>query len=574
MNQRQLDLAAEFCELVGKTDLLEYVAAEPDEHPESVRAKLKARRRYMQGMQSNPKYKKEALFLIKNFASLNEVLADAERYLADVQARQESTHLPVLEMTIRGVLAGGHLSGQQEEFLRHQAGELGVSPQTFEGLLSRLAGDAGVTRPSPRTNGTQPAHATEPPNAVASSTPGPGPAPLEYTPSTPQPREPRPDSAATGPPARSREELDPPGPETSTAPPVRPRGPGAATPSPTEDTILRGTQLPDAPPIPAGSLPRGTLGVDKRVARLEVLGEPVRALRIANRPLSTEIRLRNAGDVRWSGRVSTDEGWLIAQPTRLDPNKREQVITVRINPRDLFESPGLGNVTIQTDTGERVSIAFEVTKTANLLPFAIAAGAVALLGLVAFVAFAAFQLLGEPSPAKGLTITVDPTSEAIPLDGEKVGSGSQVNVPAPNAGQVTITVVQSNYRTHEQVVTLDPGRTTMVPVTLQLARDLDFRPAPDMRNANLGKGAAKKIPRAALDQCIRAGQGGALAGQVRIYIGPDGKAAGITIEGDEIEDPAVVRCLTRHAATVRFPPLKDGDFAAVRYDFEVTGANN
>ena len=121
MNSRNLDLAAQFCELVNKPHLLEYLGLPEDASPDAAQKKLKARRKYMQGMQSNPKYKSEAIFLIKNFGALSRVLEDPIPYLKDAKRRAESKHLPVLEMTIKGVLAGGSLTHEQEDYLRRNA---------------------------------------------------------------------------------------------------------------------------------------------------------------------------------------------------------------------------------------------------------------------------------------------------------------------------------------------------------------------------------------------------------------------------------------------------------------------
>jgi len=62
---------------------------------------------------------------------------------------------------------------------------------------------------------------------------------------------------------------------------------------------------------------------------------------------------------------------------------------------------------------------------------------------------------------------------------------------------------------------------------------------------------------------------GVLAGpnqsSVQIFVGRDGKAAGVEIDGLANEDPSVRRCLIRYAATVSFPPLKNGDYGKVGY---------
>ena len=135
---RNFDTAAEFCEIAGTPDLLEYLQVPPEVDPSEAQEKLKKRRKYMQGMQSNPKYRKEALFLIKHFKALSNALVDPSSYLTDALRRAESVHLPILEMTVKGVLAGGSLTEEQEQYLRRNANELGVSDATYDELVDRL----------------------------------------------------------------------------------------------------------------------------------------------------------------------------------------------------------------------------------------------------------------------------------------------------------------------------------------------------------------------------------------------------------------------------------------------------
>jgi hypothetical protein len=368
MDSRNLDLAAEFCKLVGSPNLLEYLGLSPGAEPGEARAKLKSRRKFMQGMQGNPKYKKEALFLIKHFSALNDVLGNPEEYLSDARRRAESEHLPVLEMTIRGVLAAGGLNAEQEAYLRRNAVELGVSEQTFREMLARLASEAGVP--------------------LKGGLPTPPPPPGRDGPDAPidlyqllgvagganqgdidQAYERRVDeirstlsgddaaqmlkrveiarkvlsnqaarqhydmtAARTGPPARSRDfrpDL------AATAPPVRPR---QSAPS------------PDAP------------GARGAPARLEILGDPVRPLRLRSGISVATIVIRNGGDHPMGGVVRSDAEWLAVDPTRLDPTAKEQEISIQVDGDDVPDDIGTGVVTIQTDKGQVARVVFELNR--------------------------------------------------------------------------------------------------------------------------------------------------------------------------------------------------------------------
>jgi len=145
---RQLDVAHEFCERVSADDLLDYLGLAADASPDEARAALKARRRKMQGMQSNPKFRDEARLLIRTFQALDAVLGDPAAHVRDMARRRESSHLPILEMTIRGVLTGGPLTAEQEAYLRANAAELGVSAGSFDALLRRLQVETQSDQPS------------------------------------------------------------------------------------------------------------------------------------------------------------------------------------------------------------------------------------------------------------------------------------------------------------------------------------------------------------------------------------------------------------------------------------------
>jgi hypothetical protein len=395
MNPRNLDLAAEFCSLVGAPDLLSYLGVEADADEASARSKLKKRRKYMQGMQGNPKYKQEALFLIKHFAALNEVLGDLPAYRAEARRRSESEHLPVLEMTVRGVLAGGGLTEEQEEFLRHNAIALGVSERTYEEILRRLAKEAGVPlvgglptpppvpergeardlyqllRIPPSASPSEVAEAYQQRRTEAEVS---GKASPELIRKLDIAKKVLTNAAArqqydltaarTGPPARTREVVPPSGPQyAATAPPVR----------------RRGSHDPE-------SLPPGQRSLS---SRLEVLGEPVRSVSVGGGPHTAEpIRLRNGGSGPMMGKVSADVPWVELSPTTLDPDAEEQQIEVTIDGSAVPEAAvSTAVVTIVTEKGERARVVLEVQRSSRG-PLIIGAIVVAVLLAAAAVGLA------------------------------------------------------------------------------------------------------------------------------------------------------------------------------------------
>ena len=78
--------------------------------------------------------------------------------------------------------------------------------------------------------------------------------------------------------------------------------------------------------------------------------------------------------------------------------------------------------------------------------------------------------------------------------------------------------------------------------------------------------------RQAMNDCARGSSSNdeEASGSVRIHLAASGKAIGAEVSGAGAFDPAVEDCLRRQAAAVIFPPLDEGDYATVRYDYQVT----
>ena len=578
MDSRNLDLAAEFCDLVGKPNLLEYLGLPESASPEVLQKKLKARRKYMQGMQSNPKYRAEAIFLIKNFAALNGVLGSPVGYLDDARRRAESQHLPVLEMTIKGVLAGGTLNYDQEDYLRRNALELGVSEATFDSVLERLADAAGVRRAGAGVTVTQEdfqnvdfyrtlgvaRHAsrdeiyaryrarTEESKAMAD------PAQRDALrtrvekawkvlsdESTRQQYDLS--WARTGPPARNR---DVPRPiQSSTAPPVQPR-----------------TTLPKAPPaapsadvVATGSVP------ELSPPRLELLSQRQQRIQLSATPVTVSIEIRNAGEQPLRGTVRSEAPWLKVLQETLDPESRQQSVRVQIDPAAVSGKEARANVTIETERGGREQVEFEVVQPGlnPLLPAMIGGG----LALVVLLVAAVYLLIMRDT---GFEIHVDPWARGVLIDGNEVGRGRDIEVESPPLGEATVTVRHPNFKAWVKDVVVEAGGELDVELVLDAA--MDFQPEPGMKVAELAPSVAVEVMepfRPGLDACLRSGIPAGESGVVRIFVGPEGLPIGFEMSGQGTESPTVQACVRRQAAGPIFPPLADGQYATVRYDYVI-----
>jgi hypothetical protein len=381
MRPEDLEAAAEFCKQVGAPNLLAYLGLDERVDAAEVRAKLKSRRKFMQGMQGNPKYKREALLLIKHFQSLNDAVSEIAEYLADARRRSESEHLPIIEMTVRGVLAGGGLTHEQEEYLRRNALELGVSEQTFREVLVRVGRELAVPVKSAKDPTPAPPPEREPPVDLYTLL-GISPNATEDDIRIAHQRrmaeiDAMPDREAanklrkrteiaqkvlTNEAARRHYDLT----ASRTGPPSRQREYG---PTPTGSD--RGRPEPrvnmvaaTAPPVrerwhdPKSFPPTRAEGNP----RLEIVGEPVRALRVGFGMTVATITVRNGGDGEMGGAVVADVPWAGIDPKRLDPQAREQAISIQIDPADVPRNAATAVVTIQTDRGERARVVFEITR--------------------------------------------------------------------------------------------------------------------------------------------------------------------------------------------------------------------
>jgi len=146
MDPRHLDLAAQFCEMVGFDDLIQFFNLDDDVTPEVARAALKKKRGFYQSMQANPKHRDKAKFYIKHYRALDAVLGDLPAHLAHMARARSEENLPMLEMAIDSVLSDGLLTPVEEKFIRDSAESIGIDPDTFERVLNQRLQQSGARR--------------------------------------------------------------------------------------------------------------------------------------------------------------------------------------------------------------------------------------------------------------------------------------------------------------------------------------------------------------------------------------------------------------------------------------------
>ena len=131
MDPKSLDQIHRFTASVDHADLYAYLDIEPDAEKATIIHALQVRRSWAQGQQANPKYRNEALWVIKNIKMLTQALTTSSSlYKSDVAARDEQEKLETLSIFIKGTLADGDLTARGEEAIQKQGELLGLTEST------------------------------------------------------------------------------------------------------------------------------------------------------------------------------------------------------------------------------------------------------------------------------------------------------------------------------------------------------------------------------------------------------------------------------------------------------------
>ncbi|MEN0066870.1 MAG: methyltransferase domain-containing protein [Myxococcota bacterium] len=136
MEPGDLRVASSFCRLVQAANLFEYLGVDPTAPNAEIHDAFTKRRRRMQSMQANPKFRDSATFLIKNYRTIERVLDHPEAHLAQMRREREDEQIPMLELALQSAMMDGKLSANEESFLRQAAVRLGISEERYEEVLA------------------------------------------------------------------------------------------------------------------------------------------------------------------------------------------------------------------------------------------------------------------------------------------------------------------------------------------------------------------------------------------------------------------------------------------------------
>lgn len=148
-----LELATRFCALVDAPDLIEWLDLTEECTPEEAQQALAGRRRRMQAMQNNPKYREAARMLMKNYAALRRVVEMPGAHPQHVQAVRDVAQRPMLALAVDSVLVDGALTREEERFIASQARRLGLGEEVVQEVMAERAAALGVDLERARSQG-------------------------------------------------------------------------------------------------------------------------------------------------------------------------------------------------------------------------------------------------------------------------------------------------------------------------------------------------------------------------------------------------------------------------------------
>jgi len=150
-----------FLGTVEQPDLFAYLSQERDASASKVKTALRRRRSWAQGQQANPKYRQEALWLIKNIQLVRTALIDQrEVYLSETDERANQRNIQALRFFIQTTLVDGTLHPQDEAKILECAEELGIDEAEVTAHIELVltAMDQGVLETTPQEEDEAPDH--------------------------------------------------------------------------------------------------------------------------------------------------------------------------------------------------------------------------------------------------------------------------------------------------------------------------------------------------------------------------------------------------------------------------------
>jgi hypothetical protein len=287
----------------------------------------------------------------------------------------------------------------------------------------------------------------------------------------------------------------------------------------------------------------------------------VLSLKVGGRPIDRVLVVRNIGQGKMPGRVTSDREWLKIKVPRLDPLAATQQVEVTVLSKQMPWGRTAGTITVVTDHGERRTLTVQVNRPS---PVPLIAG-VAALGLLGGAVLGGALWLSRPTPTSVLALTVDPTADRVLVDGRAVGSGSHLDIAAPSPGKpFRLRVETDGFLPKEELVTLGAEEKTTRTLRLDLADEMRWTPAADATGVKASQAIsdALQASAAALSPCFP-GLGKPTADAVyTAWITGDGQVRRVEITESTFPVEPAQGCIERAFRGLRLPSFT-GDYSAV-----------
>ncbi|MFT5684559.1 MAG: hypothetical protein ACI8RZ_005500 [Myxococcota bacterium] len=608
MDPQQLETLNVFLSQVDKDNLFQYLDLKIEANDDEAEAAIKKRRSWAQGQQSNPKYRTEAIWYIKNISLLKQVLLENRpAYIQHLRTEKHRSSLRTLSVYILGAMAGGVLSTRAEDAIRARGTKLGLPESLVSQQIERLLKDQDAQRedappvlkerkavfkakphvpqqPKPHVPQAAPEIPLVSPRsdggfvdyyAVLGVAPGASTQGLEAAYRSRYRQVGRLDS-----PSRARQlyaELDEAwhhlrDPLRRTSYDQSRRQSTSSlddNPSPdpefdplTNDPIEDGVTS-DAPRLPDGLAQRTYQpGKTARTPKLEIDGPEELKLSIGRSQHQISLTIRNTGRGRMSGRVHADRPWVIPLPARLDPLLKEQVIKLLIDPGEMLKQRGQCRVTISTRTGGNRSVMLQVQRSGRILPFVV--GGVTLVGAaVAIIPFLG-SLQGDANGTGRLVLNVDPPVGEVYIDDTLINTQGTLDTEAgfPLNTPFVIKIQADGFAEWSQIVSVEKGKTVALSPELELTDPMNFIPKDDWEDGGLDSGALQREiyeHSASLEACFAGATVGSPGYTASIgvegYINQLGAVARIDFLERNFDAPEIDHCLRRQFRGLSMPLL-------------------
>jgi len=626
LQRRELEDLTRFVADRGQESLFSWLDVDQAASQADIEAAISQKRGWAQGQQSNPKFRTEALWVIKNSSLLRKtLLKNRDHYVADLQKRQEARHRQTLALFIQGSLATGILTETAEAAIREQGRGLGLTDAAVSEEITAWLRKTGARRGEAHTpkepdwygflEVAADAHTDEIEQAYR----------LKYRWARQLKDTARADemyskldeawrvlkhplrrteydarlnpseAAATSP-------VEDPVPEFglhsgsselafSEEPPVGGRLRIQGAPEPASAGGGRSShQSPDmserkrrSAPQPPDAIAKRAMALDdaKRPRRkqksgphLVVDGDINRLVEVGAKPRQIRITVRNTGDGPMPGQVLADRDWVTVSPDRLQSGRRSQEITVTIDPQRMPRRQAVCLVSISASRGQRASITLNV-KRPDRRPLALALAAALLLGLgvSAWYAFSG-QDVAPVEPGR-LLIKVDPPAGEIWLGDELMAAEGILDlVPEGSPDEpLHVRVSLDGFAEWSKTVTVPPGQTLRLAPILRLTDTMSMPHLGSQTEGKVDEDRARAVlnkRQARLAECLvthatSQEPGTPLELTMRVRLGSTGSAVGFQAVSREGVSSNVDTCLKREVRSLRYP-LVPGDYGEFTYE--------